>query len=667
MTYLNDRGSVTAFICVLVPVLILSSVAICDACLFKSGRSIIEDSAESALYTVMGKYSSYLKDNYDIYAFNASNGTEEASACENLLVNLGDSRLYDFAVEDIMVSFGKPITDPGTAYGLIMKAAPDDVYQSLVDEFTERFGMLSGMTGAAEIISLKMKLDDAYREIRTAMEKLEKIINGGEGIEYFINMLESEIGFSAAIDEFNGYCKQIEEIENRIKKLISEADGEQTDARVLLEERAGMLREKAAEIYDSFIEGIIRGIKDACREAVGEIRDIILANEKIHMISDALKSRISNMENCPVYIKEILVTCTKILADTEEAFVEQVFEEIRIEVEKNLDSLKNLERNFTEVIENGGTAAERVDYNSAVCYSAPESEPAGKGEDRRSFFEGIGKRVLEKQVGKDIFISRYRVLPSGGTESEDKGFDVSSTGTDTSSGNGAVDEFGDSVRILDSLILNEYILQRFFNHTTQASDKSRYSYLESETEYILWGMRSGGANVFSTKAAVMTTRFALDAIHVYTDSEKSALADGIAAATAGWWTFGAGIPVMSNLVKISWAIAEAGLDTRRLCNGESIAVIKTSGDWMTDIGIPGTEIKSPDFLKMDYMDYLRLYLAAVPRETKILRLLDLVDLNAPADFDIFGTYAEVSVTATVSFRSLTGGRHVVEVIVTDSY
>ncbi|MDX1359621.1 MAG: DUF5702 domain-containing protein, partial [Clostridia bacterium] len=389
-------------------------------------------------------------------------------------------------------------------------------------------------------------------------------------------------------------------------------------------------------------------------------------NEQIHLVSDMISSRINELKDCPVYLREILSACVEILADTEEAFVEQVFEEIRIEVEKNMDALNGLSKNFTDIIENGGSVSEKVAYNSDIFYKAPESAKAGKGEDRRGFFESIGKRVLEKQIGKDICISEYRILPSAGANASEENFRVTSTGTDTSSAERAMGGFGHT-GMLDGLFLNEYIMQNFYYLTSSASEKTRYSYIGDEIEYILWGMRSGNANVFSTKAALMTSRFALDAIHVYMDADKTALADGIAAATAGWWTFGAGIPVMSNLVKISWAICEAGLDTGNLCRGETLPIMKASGDWQTDIGIPGTGIKSPDFLRMDYGDYLRLFLVAVPTETKVLRLLDMIDLNSPADFDIFGTYAEVSVSATVSFRSLSGGRHAVEVTVTESY
>jgi hypothetical protein len=214
--------------------------------------------------------------------------------------------------------------------------------------------------------------------------------------------------------------------------------------------------------------------------------------------------------------------------------------------------------------------------------------------------------------------------------------------------------------------MNEYILRHFLYENSKTDMERIGKFFNNETEYILWGADNQNANVYFTKAVLMSTRFALDAIHVYTDSEKIAKADALAAATAGWWTMGAGIPVMSNLIKISWAIAEAGIDTRKLWKGEDIPLIKTSGDWITDIGLNKTA-PSPGLLNMKYGDYLRLYLLAVPIEKKAARMLDIISLNAPAYFDIFSAYTEITVIALVSFNSLTGERHEVEVSTTVSY
>ncbi|MCD6322096.1 MAG: hypothetical protein J7L77_03610, partial [Clostridiales bacterium] len=551
-------------------------------------------------------------------------------------------------------------------------------YKSLISEFLERFDILSNITGAAEIITLKMKLDKSYKKIKDSMNALKKIINGGSDLEYYVNLAGLDSKFADAVKLFNEYRFEISDIDRQIADLIEDIKSEPSEKigiKNLLEEQAGILREKASEVYTSFIEGLVQGLKNANKEAIEHIRDIVLENETIHLLSETIKNKIEGIDKCPEYLKEILFTCSDLVNDIEEAFVEQVFEEIRIELDRNVTMLSELENRFLTTIEEGSSeGAEEVilKYNSGITFNYEEQLTAGKSEDRRGFFEEMGKRVLEKNMSRDIRIGEYIVLPSDGIEVDSSKFEATSLGNETKSGEDELNNLADSIldigtSFLRTLALNEYIIQHFSNENSDNEGGISGSFFENEAEYILWGSDSQNSNNFFTKSAIMSTRFALDTVHVYSDSVKVAKADALAAATAGWWTFGAGIPVMSNLIKISWAIAEAGIDTKKLWEGEPLAVIKTKGDWITDIGLGNKELASPDFLKMDYEDYLRFFYIAEPMNKKLIRMLDIISLNSPGNFNIMEAFTEVTVNATVSFRSLTGGRHEVEITITESY
>ncbi|MCD6323287.1 MAG: hypothetical protein J7L77_09720, partial [Clostridiales bacterium] len=65
--------------------------------------------------------------------------------------------------------------------------------------------------------------------------------------------------------------------------------------------------------------------------------------------------------------------------------------------------------------------------------------------------------------------------------------------------------------------------------------------------------------------------------------------------------------------------------------------------------------------------YLRFFYIAEPMNKKLMRILDIIFLNSPGNFNIMEAFTEVTVNATVSFRSLTGGRHEVEITITESY
>ena len=385
----------------------------------------------------------------------------------------------------------------------------------------------------------------------------------------------------------------------------------------------------------------------------------------------------SKIDDCPQYLKEIIYKCSDLVSDAEDAFVEQVFEEIRIEIELNISMLYKLKDIFNSYIEEGESNNSMTEdvltgYNSGIEFSYAEEATAGMENDQRSFFEEMGKKVLEKQVGKDTRISESEILPSYIASKDTSEFNVISTGRDTTSGEAKINDMAESLKRAEpgfavALALDEYILDHFGYQNTSKKKKLPTGFFTNEVEYILWGDESQNVNNFYTKAALMSARFVLNAIHVYSDANKTAKADAVATATAGWWTLGAGIPVMSNLIKISWAIAEAGIDTGNLWNGESLAIIKSPAEWITDIGLGAVGVSTPGFLTMDYDDYLRLYLLIMPVDKKALRMMDIIALNAPPNFNIYDAYTEISVTALVSYKSLTGGRHEVEISVTQSY
>ena len=89
-----------------------------------------------------------------------------ALAFENLKNNLGNSGIYDFKIERLDLRRDKPLADPSVMVKAVLRAAPDKLYESLADEFLERLDMLSGMAGAAEIINMKIRLDEAYKKIK---------------------------------------------------------------------------------------------------------------------------------------------------------------------------------------------------------------------------------------------------------------------------------------------------------------------------------------------------------------------------------------------------------------------------------------------------------------------------------------------------------------------
>ena len=179
------------------------------------------------------------------------------------------------------------------------------------------------------------------------------------------------------------------------------------------------------------------------------------------------------------------------------------------------------------------------------------------------------------------------------------------------------------------MYINEYILETFYS----AADKGgrrRNSLFDGEVEYIIHGMASGKLNRLAVRGEITLLRFAMNTLHVYTDARKKALAASLATAIAGWWTGGAGIPVISNMIMCSWGLGESLLDTASLLKGEEVPFYKTQSEWKLDIGLPAGEEGiggTGAGIKFGYEDYLRLFLLFVDPDTKIDRVQDLICLN----------------------------------------
>lgn len=256
----------------------------------------------------------------------------------------------------------------------------------------------------------------------------------------------------------------------------------------------------------------------------------------------------------------------------------------------------------------------------------------------------------------------------------------------------------DAKTLRDNVYINEYIMGVFKNAVPKLkegsatvddvdihgiSKKSRNTFYDYEVEYILHGNPSQNANKALTAGQLLLIRFGLDTLHVYTDPRKKELAAATAAALAGWWTGGAGIPVLSNLIMCGWGMGEALIDVRDLYEGRKVPVIKSEGDWKLDIGLAKGGRKTDPKLAFSYHDYLRLFLMVMDEKNKLGRMEDLIQLNIGnknAGFKIKNCNTYIRVEAVVSMKYLfatqpfmpakfktTDGRHKFRVLVYEGY
>jgi len=179
-------------------------------------------------------------------------------------------------------------------------------------------------------------------------------------------------------------------------------------------------------------------------------------------------------------------------------------------------------------------------------------------------------------------------------------------------------------------LVSEYALSAFGNHVDGAK---KDHFFGNEVEYLIAGKHNDKSNYSNIKHRLRAIRFMLNNVALMTDEEKmarvEALAVAIAAVTGESFYEAAKIGVIE-----AWTAAETGNDLMLLEQGDKVALLKTSSQWATqNIGEiwNGWTASEPAYAAdrggQTYRDYLRLMLFVLDRETKLLRMMDLMQIN----------------------------------------
>ncbi len=176
----------------------------------------------------------------------------------------------------------------------------------------------------------------------------------------------------------------------------------------------------------------------------------------------------------------------------------------------------------------------------------------------------------------------------------------------------------------NELCLNLYIL-KYFRHDLDSSQWSD-TFFSNEIEYILCGRLSDESNRNIVYGSLLAFRTAINAAHIYSDTNKWELVTLAAAATGG------GIAAQA-AITAAWAGAEAVSDMNRLGKGKKVPLLKTAEDWVLSLdhvlnGTPDMEgVISDEEEGLRYEEYLFLLLCFKDRESKLIRIMDLIQIN----------------------------------------
>ena len=218
----------------------------------------------------------------------------------------------------------------------------------------------------------------------------------------------------------------------------------------------------------------------------------------------------------------------------------------------------------------------------------------------------------------------------------------------------------------NNFLVNEYIMGCFRNHN--GGKETRDTFFLNEVEYILSGKFSDQKNYKDVRGELLLMRVGLNSLHIFSDPVKRNEVTSLASLL----TPGPGALVTEALIVAAWAAAEAENDIRRLEDGKEAALLKTRDQWALDLerAVKYNE-KNPDEIEPkkesggyaeprlkngnDYEEYLRILLFLENREIKLLRCMDLIQLNMKGsyrkDFDLKGYYGGFQFEAVVQGKT----------------
>lgn len=184
----------------------------------------------------------------------------------------------------------------------------------------------------------------------------------------------------------------------------------------------------------------------------------------------------------------------------------------------------------------------------------------------------------------------------------------------------------------DNYLLNTYIFSQC--KSAQQQDTGRETLFDYEIEYILMGHLSDAKNLAAVRTELLLVRNAADLLFLYTDPVKRE--ELIAAAEV--LAPGPGALLVQAILAETWALAEAENDMRILEHGKKVPLYKNSDTWAVDLASvleerEGDYIDTGCEVGMTYQDYLRALMFFLDGETKVLRLMDLIQINMQGNYD----------------------------------
>ncbi len=278
-----------------------------------------------------------------------------------------------------------------------------------------------------------------------------------------------------------------------------------------------------------------------------------------------------------------------------------------------------------------------IRYEGSSCslegYSLAEPDNL-KRQMKQAVLAGNRPDVLQPAVqdteipfGKRSITSRWILdnLPSKGSREE---IDISSAAETIKTGSGLQ-------KVTESAAVNQYIFT-YFRHYC-GGESLTDTFFRNEIEYILCGKADDEIARKKIRQKLILLRNMLNLTYLYSCPEKREAAMTLAAVMSP----GPEAVLTQGVLLELWAFAEAENDMAILYDQKPVALLKDDSNWALSLENAVGQARSeentdgetrryiqPESMKgAEYEDYLRILMNTVPERIRILRAMDLIQIN----------------------------------------
>jgi hypothetical protein len=186
------------------------------------------------------------------------------------------------------------------------------------------------------------------------------------------------------------------------------------------------------------------------------------------------------------------------------------------------------------------------------------------------------------------------------------------------------------------ITVDEYILNIFGHANDGVYSDERF--FANEAEYIISGKDSDSSNYSAVKVTLIALRTLMNNISLLADNEKRTIIQELSAPFAAAGGIGEAIAFVA--ITELWVAAETRNDIMLLEDGGKVALYKTKQQWATDnieAIVDGFVSDKPEYPAdksgLSYRDYLRGLLYLTDHKAKLLRVMDLIQINLKTKYD----------------------------------